>query len=114
MKELRPGMSRLTPGGRPGTVCAGFGIRRALRALVTLLRSASRRPASPATAATPAVAALAARKLLRCGPGGAAWLPARTGRAEPPGRTGPPGSRGTEGLITAPEAGGRPASAGRS
>src|SRR5579863_2452982 len=90
MNELRPGMSRLTPAGRPGMVCAGLGIRRALRALATLLRSASRRPASPATVATPAVAALAARKLLRCGP---------TGRTGPPGLLGPAGRTGPAGPV---------------
>ena len=60
-------MSKLTPDGSTGVVPAGLGMRRDRCALATLLRSASRRPASPAPAAMPAVAAPAARKLRRAG-----------------------------------------------
>ena len=71
MNEASPGMFRSTPGGSVCTVAGtGLGSLIAFRAVVTLLRSASSRPASPATAATPAVAALAARKPRRAGSAG--------------------------------------------
>src|SRR5215472_246008 len=99
MNDANPGMSRLTPGGKPGTVTDGLGMRSAFRALVTLLRSASRRPASPAVAATPAVTRLAVRKLRRAACTGAEGPGAPASQLRP---------CPADGLITPPVLPGRP------
>ena len=93
-------MCRLTPGGSAGVVTDGLGRRSAFRALATLVRSASSRPASPAAAATPAVATLAARKLLRAGFAGPGALEAPATQSRP---------CAADGLITPPGPPGRPA-----
>src|SRR5579862_2804385 len=94
-------MPRFTPGGRDGTVADGLGRCRSWRAVATLVRSDSTRPASTATPAIPAVARLAARK------------PRRAGSA-PAGPVTQSLPVAADGLITPPEAGtpGRPAPAG--
>ena len=76
-----------------GPVVVGLGIFTALRAVATLLRSASSRPASPAVAAMPAVATLAARKLRRAGSTAADGPGARASQSRP---------CAADGLITPP------------
>src|SRR5579862_2716569 len=85
MNGPRPGIRRFAPAGSRGADCLATGILGDFCAMVTLSRSASRRPATPLTAAAPATPALMARKLLRGGS-----PPSGTGRLPPGGPERPP------------------------
>src|SRR5579875_2567497 len=100
MNELRPGMPRLLPGGSGGAGTAGAGKRIAARAVLTLSRVISSRPASAPAAAPASATPLATRnrRLPGHGDGSGSWGLGRKVKEEPgAGRSG-----GASRLVASP------------